>query len=189
MIKRKLLLIMGLMVLFAVPAFAQFYFGGEVPLGYITADLDTVDSDRFAVGLYGKAGFKFGVFALEGKAGYLSHMYKTEIAGETITGGLNYLRFAALGKIYPVSILYVGAGVEFSYLVGYTVSTVNETYTETIERQDGPIYFTTNAGVEIPIGKHLYLPLGGFFNYAIANIEDNWKIMELGVTAGIQYRY
>jgi hypothetical protein len=70
-----------------------------------------------------------------------------------------------------------------------TVATENQSYTQNIEEQEGPIFLALDAGIELPFGRNLYLPVGAFFNYAIGNIPDDTSLLELGVKAGIQYRY
>jgi hypothetical protein len=187
--KKTVLAVTVVLILSAAAAYAQPYFGARVPIGYVTADVETLDENRFTTGIEGIGGLKLGTFAIEGKIGYMAHVYTTEILGEEVSASLNYTRFAVLAKLYSASILYLGAGIEFSYLVGYTVATENQSYTQNIEEQEGPIFLALDAGIELPFGRNLYLPVGAFFNYAIGNIPDDTSLLELGVKAGIQYRY
>lgn len=173
----------------AVTAVAQPYFGGRVPLGFVTADVGDLDENRFVTGLEGNAGIRFDDFALEGKVGFLSHVYSVEIFGETVSAYLNYTRFALLGRLFPADMLYLGAGIEFSYLVGAGVATEGSSYNQEIDAQEGPIFVALDGGLRLPIGRNLALPIGAFFNFAVGNIPDDTRLIELGIIAGLQYTY
>lgn len=170
-------------------AAAQPYVGGRVPLGFVTADVGNLDENRFVTGLEGNGGIRFDDFALEGKVGFLSHVYSVEVFGETVSAYLNYTRFSLLGKLYPADPIYLGAGFEFSYLVGAGVATEGASYNQEIDSQEGPIFLALDGGLQLPIGRNLTLPIGAFFNFAVGNIPDDTRLIELGAKAGLQYTY
>lgn len=178
-----------LVTLVAVPAFSQVYVGAKVPLGFVAASIEDVDENRFAAGIEGIAGYRMGLFGIEGNIGLLSHFYTVELADEEVATILTYARFGAMAKVYPIDIVYLGIGADFSYLIGRGAAADDAAYGELVDMQDGPIYLATEGGVEIPIGPNLFLPVGLFYNVAIANIPEDSRLMEVGVKAGVQYRY
>lgn len=186
--KRTALAIVVALAVTAV-ATAQPYFGARVPIGYVTADVENLDEDRFVTGIEGVGGLAFGNTALEAKVGFVSHVYSVEFLGETVSAYLNYTRFALLGKLQPAGPLYLGAGVEFSYLVGAGVSTDGASYDQQIDAQDGPIFLALEGGLALPFGPNLTLPIGAFFNFAVGNIPDDSQLIELGIKAGLTYSY
>lgn len=178
-----------LVAIIASPVAAQPYFGASVPLGYVTADVENLQEDRFTTGIVGKAGLELGDYGVEGQFGYTSHVYSIEVLGTDYSAYLNYLRLGFLAKFYPASVFYAGLGAEFSFLVGSGIASGGESYNQRTEAQDGPIYIATEGGIELPIGSNLRLPVGAFFNYAIGNVPTDTRLMELGVEAGLKYRY
>ncbi|MFW5784484.1 MAG: hypothetical protein ACOCY8_08210 [Spirochaetota bacterium] len=178
-----------LVAVIAAPIAAQPYFGATVPLGYVTADVEDLNENRFTTGIVGKGGVQLGMYGLEGQLGYTSHIYSVEVLGEDYSAYLNYLRLGLLAKVYPASIFYAGLGAEFSFLVGSGVASGGESYNQQSEAQEGPIYAATEAGVELPVGPNLTVPIGAFFNYAVGNVPTDTRLMELGVEAGLKYQY
>jgi hypothetical protein len=178
-----------LAMLVAAPAFSQVYFGAKVPLGFVAASIEDIEENRFAAGIDGIVGYRLGMFGIEGNLGLLGHFYTAEIAGADVSTFLTYLRFGAMAKAYPIDIVYLAIGADFSYLIGQGAAVDDTAYAELVEMQDGPIFLATEGGVEIPIGPNLVLPVGLFYNVAIANIPEGSRLMEIGLKAGVQYRY
>lgn len=187
--RKRFAMVMVMVVGLSVTASAQPYFGARVPLGYVTADVENLDENRFVTGIEGVGGLAFGNTALEAKVGFVSHVYSVEFLGETVSAYLNYTRFALLGKLQPAGPLYLGAGVEFSYLVGAGVATDGASYDQQIDAQDGPIFLALEGGLALPFGPNLTLPIGAFFNFAVGNIPEDSQLIELGLKAGLTYSY
>lgn len=178
-----------LVVIIAAPIAAQPYFGASVPLGYVTADVEELNENRFTTGVVGKGGVKLGMYGVEGQLGYTSHIYSVEVFGEDYSAYLNYLRLGLLAKVYPASVFYAGLGVEFSFLVGNGIASGGESYNRRIDSQDGPVYIASEAGIDLPIGANLKVPIGAFFNYAIGNVPTDTRLMEIGAEVGLKYQY
>lgn len=178
-----------LVAIIAAPVAAQPHFGASVPLGYVTADVEDLNENRFTTGIVGKGGFRMGMFGLEGQAGYTAHIYSVDVLDTAYSAYLSYLRLALLAKVYPASVFYAGLGADFSFLVGSGVAEGGETYNQRLDAQEGPIYIATEAGIELPVGENLNLPIGAFFDYAVGNVPTDTRLMELGVEAGLKYQY
>lgn len=185
----KIAALVVLVMLVAVPAFSQVYLGAKVPLGFVAANIEDVDENRFATGIDGIVGYRLGMFGIEGNIGLVSHFYTVELPGEDVSTFLTYLRFGAKAKVYPIDIVYLAIGADFSRLIGQGAAYDDAAYAELVDMQEGPLFLATEGGVEVPIGPNLYLPVGLFYNVAIAGIPADSRLMEVGLKAGVQYRY
>ncbi|MDR1097247.1 MAG: PorT family protein [Tannerella sp.] len=170
--KRTMLVMMVFIAAFSNVS-AQFTAGAKVGLnrtkeyyGRKIMDEDIDFRTGLNAGIYGKYGLsdRFDVQAelLYSQQGYKSSVPLTDVGGTAIVGGYkalsHYLNVPVLLKYYPFNRIYIEAGPQVGFCLGYTYSSGHKEYDEALKTLDtdyNTVDFSLAGGIGLYIGYGL----------------------------------